>query len=157
MGASTDGQICYGIVSEEGIEFPWDTEQFEGDIDEWWIRDVLGFRHSFEIYDRDGEYIGGEQPPQEKISRYHEEKRVFKENNPKLPVELVNYCSGEYPMYILAIPETCNSARRGYPTEFDPASMVVTDEQKQSLINICNAYGIEFENEPAWYLSSYWG
>ena len=32
MGVSTDGQICYGIVFEEGHEFPWASDEYEKDI-----------------------------------------------------------------------------------------------------------------------------
>ena len=155
MGVSTDGQICYGIIFEEGTEFPWDSDVFDGDIDDWWIYGICGFRHSFEIYTPDGEYVDGVRPPQEKISEYFAEKQQFAESKP-LPVKLVNYCSCDYPMYILAVVGTCNSARRGYPEEFNPANLTVTDEQKAELIKFCETYGIAVENEPAWYLSSLW-
>ena len=37
MGVSTDGQICFGIAFEECTEFPWDSEEYDGDIDAWWL------------------------------------------------------------------------------------------------------------------------
>lgn len=89
MSVSTDGQLCYGILCGEDIEFPWDDQQYDGDIDLWWAT-ICGF-----LYDQ--EYLD------------------FLTNHP-LPVELVNYCSAGYPMYILAVPLSGTSARRGYPT-----------------------------------------
>jgi hypothetical protein len=66
MGVSTDGQIGYGVVFEEGYKFPWDKYP-SGDIEDWWTEEVLGFKHSFEIYDIDGGYIGGQEPSRERI------------------------------------------------------------------------------------------
>lgn len=105
MGVSTDGQICYGILFEEGVEFPWDDERFDGDMDDWWLFEVLKFRHSFEIYDPDGNYIDGTRPSQERISEYYNESREFLKANP-CPVTKVTHCSCDYPMCILAVPHT---------------------------------------------------
>lgn len=155
MGVSTNGQICYGVILDEEEEYPW--QEFDDDIDEWWTCGILGFKHSFEMFTPEGNWIGGKEWPREERDKYYQEKRDFEQANPKLPVELVNYCSGDYPMWILAIPDTCNSARRGYPESFNPADLIVTDEQKQGLIEFCEKYGIKYQIEPSWYLSSYWG
>ena len=40
------GQICYGIAFRWGVEFPWDKNGFEGNIDDWWVYGILGFQHS---------------------------------------------------------------------------------------------------------------
>lgn len=40
MGISTDGEICYGIIFEDGYEFPWDIDH-EGDPEMWWISEIL--------------------------------------------------------------------------------------------------------------------
>jgi hypothetical protein len=158
MGQSTNGQICYGILFNEDTEFPWDKETNRWpDIEEWWVFDVLDFRHSFEIFTPEGDWIGGKEWPKEKINQYYEERESFEEQNPELPVVLVNYCSSEYPIYILAIPETYFEANRGYPKEFSPPNLTITDDQKDILINFCNDHDIEFDDEPGWYLSSYWG
>jgi len=55
MGVSTDGQICYGICVDE-IELPWD-ESYDGDIESWWTFEVLGFKHSFELFTEEGDWI----------------------------------------------------------------------------------------------------
>lgn len=156
MGVSTDGQIGFGVVFEEGYEFPWDKHTSE-DIDDWWTEEVLGFKHSFEIYDEKGNYIGGEKPPQETIDRYYKEWSDFRDSHPKVPVELINYCSGDYPMYMLAVPSSCKSNSRGDAEEFDPAALRVTDAEKQTLLDFCKKYKLKYEKGPGWYLTSYWG
>lgn len=157
MTVSTNGQICYGVVIPEEDVLPWDLDGFDGDIGHWWLHSVLGFQHSFEMFTPQGNWIGGEKWPQDKIDEYYGEQRDFAEQSPKLPVELVNFCSYDYPIYVLAIPETCKSARRGYPERFVPTKLVFTDEQKEDLLEFCKTYEIEFEDGPAWYLSSFWG
>lgn len=164
MSTSTDGQICYGI-SLEGIEFPWDG------IEKWW-QEVNGFKHSIEIYSETdgGGYVGGKKPAESVINSYYEEEKKWLEANP-LPVEVVNYCSIDYPSYMLAVPESFKSCGRGYPLEFDPAELKVTDGQHQKLVDFCLKYlgkEIEAHNaeeyndkkivlDPKWYLTSYWG
>lgn len=155
MGTSTNGQICHGVAFEEDFEFPWDAEH-DGDIDSWWLYGVHGFKHSFEIYDANGNHLNGKQPSAEDISRYFKESREFVDANP-LPVTLVNYCSGDYPMYAIAVPRTVINAFRGDPTEFDPAALTVTDAERDALLSFCADHGIEVPSEPKWLLTSYWG
>jgi hypothetical protein len=157
MGVSTDGQICYGIKFDEDVEFPWRTDEWDYDMETWWIEGVLGFKYSFEIFDEKGNYKDGKEPPQEIISAYFQERRDFERTADVLPVSMVNYCSGEYPEYILAVPRTCMSASRGYPQEFNPNELIVSEEEKQSLIEFCKRFDIEIPDEPRWWLSSYWG
>ena len=157
MGQSTDGQICYGIAFGEDMEFPWDADGYDSDPEDWWLFAILGFRQSFELYTPEGRYIGGVRPPREKVTEYYNERRGFMDANLPLPVILVNHCSGDYPMYILAVPGTFRSAARGSPGAFVPSELEVTEQQKAALIKFCKDYGIEFDGEPAWYLSSYWG
>ena len=113
MGTSTNGQICYGVAFEDGYEFPWDAD-YDGDIDAWWIYEVHGFKHSVEIFDTAGCYLNGREPSPDEVSRYFKEIRDFSEAHP-LPVKLVNYCSGDCPMYALAVPSSFIRAGRGCP------------------------------------------
>ena len=156
MGVSTNGQICYGILFEEDTEFPW--EGHDGDIEDWWLTKVLGFKHSFEIYTEEGEYIGGKEPDKSVIDKYYFEKKKFEDSHPKVPVTLVNVCSCENPQYILAIPSTVKTARRGYPERFQPSLLTahLTIEQIDALTEFCETHKIEYEGEPGWYLSSEW-
>jgi len=157
MGTSTDGQICYGVLIEEGTLLPWDNDEYDGDIEDWWIYGVLGFKHSFEIYDKDGNFIDGVQPSQEKLDAYYSERRKFEEQNEKLPVELVNCCSGDYPMWIIALPRTIINAKRGYPESFNPAQLKISNKEKELLFAFCKKFKIEMTDVPRWWLSSYWG
>jgi hypothetical protein len=156
MGVSTNGQICYGILFDEDYDFPWQEGDEDDDIEHWWVYTVHGFKHSFELYTEAGDYIGGQRPAQDVLDRHYEEKHEFEKTIPGLPVELVNVCSCDYPQYILAVRGTEMTAYRGYPKVFNPASLTVTDEQKQALLDFCKAHNIEVPSEPEWYLSSLW-
>lgn len=154
MGVSTDGQICFGIMFEEGAEFPWD-EDFGGDIDEWWMH-VTGYVPSIHPYTGDGKYAPGFSEHDPRIKEYYDEQRAWEKEHP-CPIELVNYCSADCPMYIIAVPRTCNSCRRGYPEKFDPTDLTVKASEGEGLLEFCAKHGIEVEGKPEWYLSSYWG
>jgi len=164
MGVSTDGQISFGILFEEGYEFPWDCEAHDGDVEDWWIYKVCGYKNPIELYDGKGEYINGREPSKEESDLYYDTKRKFFEAHP-IPVELVNYCSGDYPMYMVALPNSCMSNSRGDPKEIDLQKLTVTEEDKAKLIEFCEKHCkpsedscCEFpEMKPKWYLSSYWG
>jgi hypothetical protein len=153
MGLSTDGEISYGVPFEEGYEFPWGDK----DIDDWWIYDVLGFKHSFQIYTEDGEYLNGVRPLEADVRRYYDEKEAFAEKMPKLPVELVNYCSGDYPMYLLAIKGTQKTANRGYPTLLKPEDLTVPEEKITAFKEFLTRYELKSDSEIGWYLTSYMG
>lgn len=152
MGVSTDGQLTYGIAFEEETEFPWG----EQEIEEWWIETVHGFKPSRQIYDADGQYIGGKRPPDDVMNAHFAERQDFEKAHP-LPVELVTHCSYDYPMYILAPPGAHHSAHRGYPKEIDPTVLSVSADQHEALLKFCRDHGIEIPGQPKWYLSSLWG
>lgn len=148
MGQSTDGEISFGYIFEEGFEFPWD--QYD-DIEDWW-RDVNGFAPTFYPYNEEGGHKPG--VTKDQIDAYFDEKREWVKNN-SFPVQLVNYCSGECPMYILAVPGSVLTANRGYPKVI--TEMTVTNEQKAALLDFCVKYEIDLEEqEPLWRVSSCW-
>lgn len=154
MGVSTDGQICFGIAFENGQEFPWDSSEYDGDIETWWICAVHEYQSPFEIYNNNGGYLGGVKPPDERINEYYQAERDFKSAH-SLPVELVYHCSGDCPMYILAVPRTIKKAARGYPEEIKPGEMIVTQDECGLLVEFCETHGIEAE-VPRWWLTSMW-
>ena len=117
MGQSTDGQISFGVKFPEGFEFPWDEHDDDGDAEEWY-RGIFGYKPPFEMFDKAGEWLGGKKAPQEKIDKYFAHQRKWEEANP-LPFELVNYCSADCPMWILAVLGTVVTANRGYPKELN--------------------------------------
>ena len=52
MGTSTDGRINYGILFEEDFQFPWDEdEKYDGDIEQWWMYKVHGYKNPIELFD----------------------------------------------------------------------------------------------------------
>lgn len=153
MTVSTNGQIAYGIVFDEGYEFPWSAEESEDDIQDWWRR-VNGFKQSFELFDAEGNFINGVED-KTKTSAYFDEQREFDKARP-LPVELVNYCSCDCPMYMLAVPNVGETARRGYPEKFKPEALSVSPKQHQALMDFIKKYIPECDEEPGWYLTSLW-
>jgi hypothetical protein len=156
MGTSTNGQICFGILFEEDFEFPWTSdEDGEGDIHDWWIYQIHGFKHDIELFDEAGNHIDGKEPSKEDLEKYYGPKRAFEVAHP-LPIELVNYCSGDSAMYILAVPSSTMTARRGYPEEFQPERLTVTQQEIVVLLDFCRQHYIEMPSEPKWYLSSLW-
>ena len=141
MGVTTDGQISYGIMLTEEVELPWDTDEFEYEIEDWWLKQT-GFKLKYE----------------DDPDTYFTEVKAWLDIHP-IPVEPVNYCSGDYPMYILAVPNSVKTYSRGYPLMFDPTALErISPEEHRSIIEFCKKYEIETDGEhPGWYLSSYWG
>lgn len=139
MGQSTDGELWYGVVFEDGYEFPWDAESFDGDIKDWW-RAEQGF-DSTRGYPAAG---------------WLEYQNQFDAERP-CPVEVVNYCSGEYPMYALAVTGTLQTASRGYPKLIE--GLGISDGEIQPLRDFLVKYELKPEPDKpeGWYLSSYWG
>ena len=79
---------------------------------------------------------------------YEEIKKM--END--FPVTIVKHCSGECPMYIVAIPGTLMQASRGYPRIID--GLEVSAEKVEKFKAWCAKNGIE--DEPTWLLASMW-
>ena len=155
MSVDTDGQICFGVLLEEGIELPWDSHG--NDMESWWLEVVLEDKPSFELFNEQGGWIDGKEPARELIDQYLDEQRKFWNSHPKIPIEIFNGQSGDYPLYILAVKGSTLIASRGSPESFDPLQLVVSDEQVKELTDFCKRFGIVYENPPQWYLSSYWG
>lgn len=135
MSRSTNGELCYGIIFEDGYEFPWDDREkgYCGDHDEWYIAEVL--KMIFESYSDRFDYM---------------------KTNP-MPFEVLNYCSGEYPMYILAVRGTVKTARRGDPVTFDPKDLVVDEEAVDKFLEFCKEHELVGESPIGWHLTSYEG
>lgn len=153
MGVSTDGQICYGVLFEEGFHFPWGESY---DIEDWWMR-TSGYKPSVEIYNEKGEYINGVRPERSVLDNYFEERGKFRDEHP-VPVEMVNACSYDYPVWIVALKETFFKANRGYPVIIKEENIIITEEQRTALLDFFKKFDIDIEGkEPNWYLSSYWG
>jgi len=139
------------VLLDEGVELPWDNYSEE----DWWI-EQCGFKPTFYPFASDGNYTEGVSYNDPKVDAYYAEKQAFKDSMPVMPFDTVNICSGDYPMWILAVPGTLISCSRGYPNKFNP-SEAFSAVDASGLIAFCEKYGIEYNEPPAWYLSSYWG
>lgn len=132
MGVSTNAVLVFGI--DIGEDLPEFLEDFDGDFDDF-LADYSG------------------------LPKWGEEGHDFDKTvawNNDFPVELVQHCSYEYPMYILAVRGTESTARRGYAAEIDVASMQIDNVKILQLKNFCEQYNIEWQ-EPKWLLCSMWG
>lgn len=161
MSTSTNGQLYYGVIFEEGALFPWDDEdndesKYQGDQEGWWRDIVLGFKPSFCPWTDTGAYKEGVDKDDPRINVYFNEMKAFDKEKGQFPFELVNYCSGDYPMYMLALKDGYSNSR-GYLTEIKPEEMTVDEEKKKELMDFCEKYELEFTEGPGWFLSSYWG
>lgn len=160
MSTSTDGQLSFGVKFEDGYEFPWDGTQsadiYDGDVNDWWLVQSGWTWAGEKPFTDAGDFAPGFSRHDPRINAYYDSRREWAKTHP-CPVELVNYQSGECPAYILAIPGTVQTANRGYPEEIKPMSLVVPVGGREALVVFCEKYGLEFEGEPAWWLSSYWG
>lgn len=155
MGVSTDGQLCWGILFGEEVEFPWDAEKWEGDIEDWWLYEVCKYKNPFELFDAKGNWIDGKEPEGEKVDKYYKSRFAFRDAHP-CPVELVNYCSCDYPMYILAVADQVKIANRGYAREVTQKDLADLACNLDILTQFCREHGIETEEEPKLWLSSLW-
>lgn len=148
MGMSTDATICYGVLFDSNYEFPWDEQGLE--IDDWWI-DTSGY-----------EFVGVGGTEYERSSREYSERAAWLASH-SLPVALVNVCSGEYPIYVVAVPSTVLTAHRGEPVEFNPLDLAARLSRAIEAQEIAAFYSFLLEHldddplsPPAiWYLSSY--
>lgn len=150
MGVSTDGIVCFGILLDEDVELPWESGEWEEDSDiEGWWRATRGYQEPFVIADWDA--VSDDQ-----MRAYYEHRREWEEEHP-CPVEPVNCCSGEYPMWILAVPGSVQTAHRGLPQTLEVPT--VHEAAGEQLLKFCVTYGIEIEegNKPQWWLCSYCG
>ncbi len=160
MSESTDGILCYGFLlgDEEGLELPWDGEEFNGDEEGWWAFGVHGdiFRPVAERpYNDEGYYNPGFADGDPRIQAYHDERAAHIKSVPKMPLDLVNTCSEEYPMWIAAVPDTLITASRGDPVVVSDSlgTPDVTELRKFLAIYLPD---IEL-GDPTWLLGSYWG
>jgi hypothetical protein len=151
MGVSTDGILFYGYWFEEGMEFPWSDDE-ELDWESY-------------VATRRGATYDAESP--EYFEQYQRQQEVIK----SLPVTLGTHCSGEYPMWYLAIKASEQVARRGSPKSINPHAMAAfggnlprlsTPSWNDQLIAFADEFklprpGQDGASEIGWWLASYWG
>ena len=153
MGMSADAQLCYGILFEEGFEFPWDSDKWDGDIEHWWLYEICGYENPFELYNDQGEYIDGKPPTEEINDKYYRAIHDFRETHPLL-VEVVNYCSYDYPRHILAVADQVKLANREYAREITQEDLTNLASNLDILTQFCQKHSIETGEKPKLWLSS---
>ena len=162
MGQSTDGIICYGFLyGEECEEFPWDEEKWEGDFEEWWAFGFngAGYVPACQPWTDKGGYAEGFDENSD-LKPYFAAKKVHKAKVGPPPVEWVNTCSYECPVWILAVPGTVVTASRGHPESLktrgvNTASCPPLGDIRQFRA-FCAAHSIEV-GELGWLLGSFYG
>lgn len=156
MGVSTDGIIGYGVILEEGTPSPFGDEWYEDALEDWW-RMENGYKDIHEPYNDEGGYAEGWSKGDERFTEYFDHRREWLKSNP-LPVQPVNYCSGDYPMWMLAVPGTVVECSRGCPTRINPTgSNGVIKESLDPYLEFIDKYLDEYKSGTGWYLMSYYG
>lgn len=155
MGISTDGIIAFGWIFEDGFEFPWDFEPWDSDEESWWM-DVNEYQPLYSPFTDDGNYAEGFSRGDSRISKEYDNQFKWKMDNP-LPVEVLNYCSYEYPLYALVLPETIIRCSRGYPEKLPMTLKTPTPLQIEELNSFVQKYNIEVDSEPSYHLMSFFG
>lgn len=143
MGQSTDAILMYGVNLGEGEGLEWPsmlTEEGESypDIDGY-IASLAGLKEP-----------AGEDYQDPAWSAFWAAKRKSVE---AFPVNLVSHCSGDYPMWVLAVRNTVQRARRGYPET--PTMREIAEADRDALKAFCDATGLPW-SEPGWVLCSDW-
>lgn len=152
MGVSTDALLVYGIDltragycdEEEYPAFFTDDDEEDFDFDKVLMRDA-GLAPW--AYHEDDDKC-------EDIKVFSARRKLAQE---QAGVELITHCSGDYPMYILAVAGVGWSASRGSTIEISMADMLVNQlVGTDKLREFCKRHDIPWLN-PKWLLCSYWG
>lgn len=141
MTTSTDGILCYGyILPDEGL--PWQTDKYDNDFEKWYYSEVVPFKFA----------INWDSADSILRQQYFDKKWEFKQTNP-LPGELVNYCSRDYPLYIIATEEhRCN---KGKPVEITYRNFYNRDKANKLREFLLKYKIIEKTEKASWWLCSY--
>lgn len=156
MSTSTNAVLFYGYAFDDEDQVPWPANLDDGDEEEdWedrWAR-LNGLLEPTEPYG--DEPRGIETPARRKYSEYWAAKRELAK---AAGVEIDTHCHSDCPMYLVAIPSTKRTARRGDPLALD--ALVVPEGADEQLHTFMAKMGIEKppgQERPRWWLVSYWG
>ena len=145
MGQSTNGLIAFGMKFEEGEHPDWFDYDEENEMD---FENHVAKAYGLEQPEWDEE---NQQP----YFDYLDKKRELLD---EIGVDIENYCSGDYPMYMLVIKDSVKKANRGYPTNIGHISLEVNNDWVNKLGAFCRGMGVEFDiKQFDWWLFSYWG
>ena len=165
---SSTAYIGYGVVLQDEYgspsEPPWHVAEVTdvhgkkrrpkygesefSSVEEWWLA-LTGFENTLEIYDEQGNFPGGVRPPEEDITRFHEEERQWLVDHP-LPFEIQPAGSDDCKHYVLLVPGTTTSADRFEPAGFEPSKLRVDVMAELEFKEALKKIGISAE--PGWQL-----
>lgn len=167
MGVSTDAILAYGVnFGEDPEELPW-YQDGENDFDDWLYTidgvssDALWAEYNLWLETADPEIVRSS----ERVALYerlHPEWRdaldanynAQKEAQEACPIELVRHCSGDDPMYIVAVKDSVFTANRVSALVVGVEDLLIPNRIFEAF-NFCEEYGIPFE-DPQWLLCSMW-
>ncbi len=150
MGTSTDAILALGFdLGEELPEklFILDEERAERadyfEFDTWFKQNV--FEEPEPDIEKDGDAWSA----------------WYKRSNAALeeyPLNIIQHCSSDYPMWFLTFRGTIERAKRGNPVaiEYDFLNQQIPDDKLNFLKEFCDEFGIEWQ-EPKWHIFSMWG
>jgi hypothetical protein len=147
MGQSTDAILFFGFCWDKEDEYPWTVDgKIDPDGDDAEIRyaAAVGITQPVVEYSDD--------PEVQKIFHNYWDARSKAMKKSKCHVG--THCSGECPMYYVAVTESETKAYRGSPEVIK--NLDITLEWVESLTNYCRKMGIEIDREPKWWLVSDW-
>lgn len=138
MSQSTDGILVFGFdVGEEnpvGNLFTDEIEEFD---------DLIISESGLPHYDGNN------------TDDYREYWSKIKAVIDACPVDIISHCSGDYPMYIVAVRGTYHNASRGYPEALSADAFNVPQEKIDAAQKWCEDHGVEWQ-APSWLLASMW-
>ena len=149
MGRNASAEIRYGFRTEEGTEFPWGE-----DLEDWW-RETNGYKAPFELYDDNGEYIGGKEPAQSKIDAYYDHRFAWEKEN-QLPVELYFTGPCDYSITFLGVPNVGKSVDWG---DFERLFIedLAAPPGERELKQFLDKYEVPYLPEAGWYMMASYG
>lgn len=151
MGKRVRGKICFGVLVQEGAKMPWDSEEYDRDIDVWWGQ-VHSFQPSVDPWARGKPSHGSVYDAE--CHTYFTELDAWMQRHP-LPVKPVNMGSSGDPRWVLAIPSSELRAEWGEPIVFDPDSLCVSQAELGALADFLGAHFLDFKELPTWFLGGY--
>lgn len=72
-------------------------------------------------------------------------------------VALERHCSGECPMYFVAIPKQTTTAWRGHPQNVTGKELIQRPEWDDTLRSFVTKHKLKTAGEPGWWIASDWG
>ena len=155
-------KVGYGVVLGEKENYrpfyleplgedEYDENEPDFDFEEWWFNIACGYQPLYELYDKDGNHIVGQQ----QIDEYYAHQQKFINEHP-CPVELQYHFNWDYPTYVLYWKSTIVQSY-DYPLEFNknPDVFNFTDGTGiQHFKDFLEKYKITYEGEPGWIVSA---